>query len=54
MLYQGTTSAGVIQPGQPQARCTTKDAGNVFMELDWQWLTGDRRSKGQSKWNLVR
>ncbi len=49
MLYQCITISGELKAGKATATFREGAAKRLHMDLDWQWLTGDR-SKGASEW----
>jgi hypothetical protein len=44
MLYHCVTVSGELRAGQARARFTSDPERGLCMQLDWQWLTGDRTS----------
>ena len=51
MLYHCLTVSGELKAGRALGRFEADANGQLFMHLDWQWLTGDQ-SAGQSDWIL--
>jgi len=49
MLYHGANTEGNIQAGFAKATFTRINDNKYQMDLDWQWLNGDK-SDGQSRW----
>ena len=49
MLYQCVTVSGELKAGRANATFREDNLKRLCMDLDWQWLTGDR-SRGASEW----
>jgi len=52
MVYHALTQQGELVAGKAQVQLVRKDLGNLEMQLNWQWLTGEL-SSGISRWEEV-
>ena len=52
MLYQALTSDGDLIAGRAQVSLREEDSQPTVMQLNWQWLTGSRKS-GISIWQEI-
>jgi len=52
MLYHCLTTDKMLKAGQAMAKFSALDETRLTMEIDWQWLNGDK-SGGQSRYEEV-
>ncbi|WP_018996504.1 hypothetical protein [Hirschia maritima] len=53
MLYHALDKAGKLAAGQAKISIQQDDSNDVFMKLEWSWLSSDS-SSGESLWKLVK
>jgi hypothetical protein len=51
LLYHCLTTSDELKAGRASATFIRDDKEQLWMHLDWQWLTGDKTT-GQSQWML--
>jgi len=52
MIYHAFTAEGQLVAGKATVELSETSAGNLLMQLNWQWLTDDK-STGISKWREI-
>lgn len=52
LIYHCLTNAGEMKAGQAQARFAINDAGSLTIDMQWQWLNGDK-SAGTSHYEEI-